>query len=108
MLVGGHRSQAAKRARRVDVDKRLQNVGLHMPEFSEEEKSNHECVVCTKKHKVCKAQNPNTPYKNLPVKDQKPVFTAQSVLFFYVSKKGYLLDRLPSQSGILEMNEVSQ
>ena len=87
-LVGAHRSQAAKRARRVDTEERLQNVGLHMPEFSQEEKSNHECVVCTKKHKNCKSANPNTPYKDLPVKRSKTCVFCSECKVFLCLKKG--------------------
>lgn len=66
-LVGNHYSSHVWKARHMDVNERLQNVGLHRPEFPADTPTGHNCVICHRKHEKFRKANPGEAYKDIPV-----------------------------------------
>ena len=87
-LIGGWRSSHIRRRRRSSGDKRLTNVGLHMPVFLETVSTGHECVVCTKKRLVWKKAHPDIPDSENPHARSKSCFSCTECKAFLCLKRG--------------------
>ncbi|BFZ21626.1 hypothetical protein BsWGS_24665 [Bradybaena similaris] len=88
-IVGGYRASAVKKiARHPDAPVRLQDVGLHMPEIPQNDRTNHLCAVCSYKFNKFKKDNPDVPYSEYPVKAVKSSVRCTQCEHYLCVKRG--------------------
>jgi hypothetical protein len=69
-----------------NLEKRLENVGLHGVERAPHGTGSNGCVVCYEKHRRAKLLNPNAAYKDLPPRRKTVFWCPQCETFLCVGK----------------------